>query len=129
MSPSPTVLVFDDEEDLREVMCRMLQRRGFDTLGAARPEEAVDICRTHPGEIDVLLADLGMPDAVGVELAREATAIRPHLRVLFVSGLPKDAAVAQGLLPGDAVVVQKPFTTDSLVGAVRDALAAATAGT
>ena len=118
----PTVLVFDDEDDLRDVMCRMLDRRGFATLAAARPDDAVSLCQTHPGEIHVLLADLGMPDAVGVRLAQEATAARPDMSVLYVSGLPKEAAVRQGLLTDEASVLQKPFTTDSLVTAVREAL-------
>jgi CheY-like chemotaxis protein len=119
---NPTVLVFDDEDDLRQVMCRMLQRRGFTTLSAGSPDEAVAICQAHAGEIALLLADLGMPEAIGVQLARQATALRPRLRVLYISGLPKEAAVRQGLLGDDATVVQKPFTTDSLVGAVREML-------
>jgi DNA-binding response OmpR family regulator len=119
-----TVLVFDDEEDLRDIMCRMLRRRGFTALPAADPQEAVAACREHDGEIDVLLADLGMPDAVGVEVARETTALRPALRVLYVTGLPKDAAVRQGIVDESATVVQKPFTTENLINAVRAALQA-----
>jgi len=117
----PTVLVFDDEDDLREVMCRMLQRRGFTTLSAGAVEDAVSVCKEHEGEIHVLLADLGMPDAIGVGVAREAVAVRPDLRVLYVSGLPKETAVERGLLDDDATVVQKPFTTDSLIEAVKHA--------
>jgi CheY-like chemotaxis protein len=120
----PTILVFDDEEDLRDIMCRMLRRGGFTALAAADPVEAVAACRQHDGEIDVLLADLGMPDAIGVEVARETTAMRPGLRVLYVTGLPKDAAVRQGVVDESALVVQKPFTTESLINAVRAALQA-----
>jgi DNA-binding response OmpR family regulator len=123
-SRQPTILVFDDEEDLRDIMCRMLQRRGFTALAAADPREAVAACRRYDGEIDVLLADLGMPDAVGVEVARETTALRPGLRVLYVTGLPKDAAVRQGIVDESATVVQKPFTTENLINAVRAALRA-----
>ncbi|HEU5109570.1 MAG TPA: response regulator [Micromonosporaceae bacterium] len=119
-----TVLVFDDEEDLRDIMCRMLQRKGFNAMPAAEPADAVAVCREYDGEIDVLLADLGMPDAVGVDLAREATAIRPGLRVLYVTGLPKDAAVRQGIVDEGALVMQKPFTTDGLLSAVNEALRA-----
>lgn len=118
----PTVLVFDDEDDLRDIMCRMLERRGFTTLPTADPDDAVSVCRRHDGEIHLLLADLGMPDAIGVELAREVTAVRPGLRVLYISGLPKDVAVRQGIVDDEATVVQKPFTTESLVSAVRGAL-------
>jgi DNA-binding NtrC family response regulator len=118
----PTVLVFDDEEDLRDVMCRMLERQGFTALPAGDPQAAVSVCRRHEGEIHVLLADIGMPEGIGAELARRATAVRPDLRVLYVSGLPKESAVRQGIVDDDATVVQKPFTIDGLVSAVRAAL-------
>ncbi|WP_344169125.1 response regulator [Pilimelia columellifera] len=118
----PTVLVFDDEDDLRDVMCRMLERRGFTTLSAGDVDDAVAVCKDHEGEIHVLLADLGMPDAIGVGVARQSREVRPDLRVLYVSGLPKEAAVRQGLLDDADTVLQKPFTTDSLVSAVRNAL-------
>jgi CheY-like chemotaxis protein len=115
---NPTVLVFDDEDDLREVVCRMLQRRGFATLSAGHPAEAVVICQQHPGEIHLLLADLGMPGAIGVELARLARLERPGLPVLFISGMPKADAVRQGVLAEDVPLVQKPFTIDALITAV-----------
>jgi len=119
---APTVLVVDDEEDLREAMRRMLERRGFATLTAADPAEAEALCRDHGGAIDLLLTDLTLPGATGGELARTATAIRPDLRVLYVSGLPKDVAVGQGLVGEEAALVQKPFTSDRLADAVRRAL-------
>ncbi|HWH00807.1 MAG TPA: response regulator [Pilimelia sp.] len=122
MPPNATVLVFDDEDDLRDVMCRMLQRRGFQTLSSGTPEDAVAVCRQHQGDIHVLLADLGMPHAIGVGLARQACQIRPDLRVIYVSGLPHEAAVRQGIVDENAAVVQKPFTTDGLVAAVCQAL-------
>ena len=96
----------------------MLQRRGFATLSAGHPAEAVVICQRHPGEIHLLLADLGMPDAVGVEVARLARLERPGLPVLFISGTAKADAVRQGVLTEDVPLVQKPFTIDGLVTAV-----------
>jgi DNA-binding NtrC family response regulator len=119
---APTVLVVDDEEDLREAMRRMLERRGFATLTAADPAEAEAVCRDHGGTIDLLLTDLTMPGASGGELAKMATSMRPELRVLFVSGLPKEVAVGQGLVAEEAAVVQKPFTSDRLAEAVRRVL-------
>jgi DNA-binding response OmpR family regulator len=119
---APTVLVVDDEEDLREAMRRMLERRGFATLTAADPAEAEAVCRDHGGTIDLLLTDLTLPGASGGELAKTATSMRPELRVLFVSGLPKEVAVGQGLVAEEAAVVQKPFTSDRLAEAVRRVL-------
>jgi len=115
----PTVLVVDDEEDLRDIMRRMLERRGFDTLVAADSEEAIAVCQDHEGEIDVLVTDLGLPGASGGELSRAATAVRPGMGVIYISGLPKDIAVTKGLIGNDALLVKKPFTADLLTEALR----------
>src|SRR3954454_24868290 len=111
----PTVLVVDDEEDLRDIMRRMLKRRGFAALVAGDSDEAVAICREHPGVIDVLLTDLSLPGTSGGDLARHATGLRPELGVVYISGLPKDIAVAKGLIGPDALLVPKPFTADLLL--------------
>ncbi|MEN3309562.1 MAG: hypothetical protein V7603_5764 [Micromonosporaceae bacterium] len=118
-----TVLVVDDEDDLREVIRRILERRGFTALVACDAAEAVAVCRTHPGEIHVLLTDLSMPGVQGHELARQAADIRPALRVVFVSGTSRELAVSQGLIDEDAAMLQKPFTADTLTAAVRAAMA------
>jgi DNA-binding response OmpR family regulator len=115
----PTVLVVDDEEDLRDIMRRMLERRGFETLVAGDSEQAIETCRDHPGEIDVLITDLGLPGASGGELSRTAAALRPQMGVVYISGLPKDIAVTKGLIAEDALLVKKPFTSDLLIEALR----------
>jgi CheY-like chemotaxis protein len=118
-----TVLVVDDEADLREVIRRLLQRQGFTVLATGNAAEALAACREHPGPIDVLLTDLGMPVTPGPELARQAAALRPGLRVVYVSGTSRDNAVAQGLIAGDDAMLQKPFSAHTLTAAVRDAMA------
>ncbi|HEV7963890.1 MAG TPA: response regulator [Actinoplanes sp.] len=120
----PTVLVVDDEEDLRDIMRRMLERRGFDTLVAGDSESAIAACRDHEGVIDVLVTDLGLPGASGGELSRTATELRPSMSVVYISGLPKDIAVSKGLIGDDALLVKKPFTSELLVEALRVVLAA-----
>ncbi len=117
-----TVLVVDDDEDLREVMRRMLTRRGFTPLVAADAGQAMALFRDHAGGIDLLVTDLTMPEASGTELVRRATEILPGLPVLYVSGLPKDVAVQRGLIGPEAALIQKPFTADGLVAAVRAVL-------
>ncbi|WP_430780670.1 response regulator [Actinoplanes sp. G11-F43] len=118
----PTVLVVDDEEDLRDIMRRMLERRGFATLAAGDENEALAVCRDHPGEIDALIADLTLPGASGGDLAKHIRELRPGIAVVFVSGLPKDIAVAKGQIEESDVLVKKPFTADALLQALRDAL-------
>ena len=118
----PTVLVVDDEEDLRDIMRRMLERRGFDTLVAGDPDQAITACREHPGVIDILVTDLGLPGVSGGELSRSATQLRPGMRVVYISGLPKDIAVADGLIGEDALLVKKPFSSEALVETLRSVL-------
>ncbi|MEV6298002.1 response regulator [Actinoplanes sp. NPDC051861] len=118
----PTVLVVDDEEDLRDIMRRMLERRGYATLAAGEPDEAIPICRDHPGEIDALITDLTLPGVSGGDLARTVRGLRPGIGVVFVSGLPKDIAVSKGQIGEDDVLVKKPFTADALLQALKDAL-------
>ncbi len=119
----PTVLVVDDEEDLRDIIRRMLDRRGFVALVAGDSQQAITACREHPGEIDILVTDLGLPGVSGSDLAREATELRPTMQVVYISGLPKEIAVADGLIGEDALLVKKPFSTESLIGALRSVIA------
>ncbi len=119
----PTVLVVDDEEDLRDIMRRMLERKGFQALVAGNPQEAVDTCTRHEGEIDLLLTDLSLPGGSGSELARTAATLRPGMRVVYISGLPREIALDQGLIGDDARLIRKPFTSQALVDTVRTALA------
>ena len=119
----PTVLVVDDEEDLRDIIRRMLDRRGFATLIAGDSQQAIEVCREHPGEIDILVTDLGLPGVSGGDLSRAATELRPGMRVVYISGLPKDIAVSDGLIGEDALLVKKPFSSESLVGVLRSVIA------
>src|ERR1700760_380843 len=90
----PTILVVDDEEDLRDIMRRMLERRGFNTLIAGDSQAAIAVCRDHPGDIDVLVTDLGLPGVTGGELSRSAAELRPKMQVVYISGLPREMAEA-----------------------------------
>ncbi len=119
----PTVLVVDDEEDLRDIMRRMLDRRGFATLVAGDAQQATAVCREHPGEIDILVTDLGLPGVSGGDLSRVATELRPGMQVVYISGLPKEIAVADGLIGEDALLVKKPFSTEALIEALRSVIA------
>ncbi|MBU2663082.1 response regulator [Actinoplanes bogorensis] len=118
----PTVLVVDDEEDLRDIMRRMLERRGFATLIAGDSQQAIAACREHPGDIDILVTDLGLPGVSGGELSRSATQLRPEMSVVYISGLPKELAVADGLIGEDALLVKKPFSSEVLVQTLRSVL-------
>ena len=92
-------------------------------VAAGDSQQAVAVCRDHPGEIDILVTDLGLPGVSGGELSREATELRPGMRVVYISGLPKEMAVADGLIEPAALLVKKPFSTELLIEALRSVLA------
>jgi DNA-binding response OmpR family regulator len=122
-APGPAALVLDDEESLREIMCRILRGRGFTVTGAGDPAEALATLNDPATRLDILVTDLGLPTGFGVEVARQAAIVRPGLPVVFVSGLSKPDAVGRGLLDPDARLLQKPFRREALAEAVRAALA------
>lgn len=122
-SERPTVLVVDDEEDLRDIMRRMLERRGFTAIVAGDSVQAIAACREYPGDIDVLVTDLGLPGVSGGDLSRTAAGLRPAMGVVYISGLPKDIAISKGLIDADALLVKKPFTSELLIGALNTVLA------
>jgi CheY-like chemotaxis protein len=115
----PTVLVVDDEEDLRDIMRRMLERRGFRTLTASDANEALRLCRAQPGAIDFVLTDLGLPGIGGREFARAAAASQPHSHVVYVSGLPREIAIRDNLITADDILLKKPFSTEALIAVLQ----------
>jgi PAS domain S-box-containing protein len=116
---TPTILLVDDDGTVRATIRRALLQAGFDVLDAAGGAEALVVSETHPENIDLLLTDVVMPDVSGRELAHRLRALRPELRVLYISGYSADAINRDGGLGASEAFLQKPFTTGALVGAVR----------
>src|SRR5689334_15348858 len=104
----PTILAVDDEPDMREVVRRVLTRRGYEVLLAEGPPTALRVVRDRADEIHLLLTDVRMPSGTGAELAAEARQLVPGLRVLYMSGFPADHVVATGLVEPGAAVLEKP---------------------
>jgi two-component system, cell cycle sensor histidine kinase and response regulator CckA len=127
--PSPpvasrnTVLVAEDDGALRELICEMLTRSGYRVLGAATAVQAQRIDREFTGPIDLLLTDIVLPGMKGPALAQAVSGHRPEIRVLFMSGYSESDPTARWHLPADAPLLRKPFTTDTLLRAVSEALA------
>ena len=119
---SETILLVEDEASVRDLTRRMLERSGYRVLSAANGIDALQLCTTHVGHIDLLVTDVVMPQMRGVEVARRATGIRPGLRVLFMSGYTDNSI---GVDIAESVsFLQKPFTLAELLEAVRSALRA-----
>lgn len=115
-----TVLVAEDSDAVREVTRELLEALGYTVMTAARGEEALQVARTHPGPIDLLLTDVVMPGIRGARLAERLLAARPEVRVLFMSGYGN--GVAPGVIGERGRVLRKPFDQDRLARAVREAL-------
>jgi PAS domain S-box-containing protein len=117
-----TVLVVEDDDQLRRLTHRALASRGYEVLEADRGSTAIDLARRHKGPLDLLLTDIVMPDMNGRKLADTIRATRPGLRVLYMSGYPDGAIASQGILESGVAYLAKPFTTDGIIGKVREVL-------
>jgi CheY-like chemotaxis protein len=127
---SATVLLVDDEEDVRGSTVRILERAGFEVLEASSAADALEVCRGHDAPIDLVLSDVVMPGASGVELAAEIAALSPATAIILISGFTPSALQQHRLLSGDDDGVQllhKPLAPAELVAAVRKTIIAARA--
>jgi DNA-binding NtrC family response regulator len=116
------VLVVEDEEAVRKLAAHILRSHGHTVIEANNGEEALRLCREHPGPIDVLVTDVIMPGISGGVLAGAAVILRPGLRTVFISGYSDDALVNHGISANEAAFVQKPFTPTQLTAAIDRAL-------
>jgi two-component system, cell cycle sensor histidine kinase and response regulator CckA len=113
-----SVLVVEDQDPVRRQACRILEDNSYSVRQAASADEALE--RWQP--VDVLVTDVVMPGMSGQQLAEHARERAPDLRVVFMSGHTDDVLVHDGVRQGDVAFVQKPFTRDSLLRAVEEAL-------
>jgi CheY-like chemotaxis protein len=116
-----TVLVVEDEEDVRAYSIECLQELGFSVLHSTDGQSALRLIANHP-EIRLLFTDVGLPHMNGRELAEKARRIRPELPVLFTTGYAQDAMFQQGKLDRKAELLTKPFNRTQLAARVRHLL-------
>jgi two-component system cell cycle sensor histidine kinase/response regulator CckA len=117
-----TVLVVEDESSLLALVARTLRGLGYTVLEAPNSTEALRAALEHAGEIHLILADVVLPDMSGRLLTAQIAAVRPGIKVLFVSGYPSDAIVHHGVLDAHVAFLPKPFTADNLARKVREVL-------
>jgi CheY-like chemotaxis protein len=118
-----TVLVAEDNETVRGLACRMLEDLGYRVLAAEDVDRCIELSRSHPGTIHLLLTDVIMPDRNGRELYDLLKRERPGMKVLFMSGYAGSAITDDGILDDGVHFLQKPFTNAALARQVRQALA------
>jgi len=117
---SETVLVVEDEDEVRALAIEILREQGYTTLAAADGAEALRVAARHPGPLHLLLTDVVMPHLNGWELARQLSTVRPETKVLYMTGYSEIAVAHEGV--SDASVLQKPFTPDTLASKVRETI-------
>jgi len=115
------ILVAEDEDGVRKLVCRLLKSLGYEVLEARRGEQALALGEAA-GRLDLLLTDIRMPDLTGIEVADRLRLQRPGLRVLFMSGYIDDPDLRGRLATERSQVLDKPFTTAQLADKVRAAL-------
>ena len=121
MAPSFTVLIVDDDSDMRDVLAQVLREKGLRVLTASHGYEAVRILGDHP--VDLLLADIVMPGMDGVQLAAQAKLIRPGIKVLFATGYAQKANERNAMRLGR--VLFKPFRQPDVIREVEMLLGSA----
>ena len=113
------ILLVEDEPGVREITARMLARKGYEVIVAAEPKQAIEL--STQVDFDLLVTDLVLPGMDGQRLAAELRSRKPELRVVYVSGYPRER-LGEGDLDQETRFLQKPYSADDLSRIVRGAL-------
>jgi PAS domain S-box-containing protein len=117
-----TILLVEDDAQLRQLTSSVLAHCGYKMLTAATTEEGIALCRANHRDIRLLVTDVIMPGMNGRQLAEQVKQISPHTRVLYVSGYTSNAIVHYGVLDAGLWFLPKPFSLSALVAKVREVL-------
>jgi CheY-like chemotaxis protein len=119
---SETVLLVEDEAGVRTLARLVLEKEGYTVIEAHNGCDALLLSQQHAGSIHLMATDIVMPNMSGPEVAKQLMALRPDMKILFLSGYTDDAIIRHGFIDGDLPFLQKPFTKRALLKKVREVL-------
>jgi nitrogen-specific signal transduction histidine kinase/CheY-like chemotaxis protein len=119
---SETILLVEDEDAVRGLTSRILERQGYRVMAAQHGREAMELASREQGHIDLVLTDVVMPGMNGRGLVERLTGIRPQIKSLYMSGYTDDDIIRRGFIEPSKSFLQKPFTSDALLQTVRKVL-------
>ena len=122
LSGDETLLVVEDQAEVRHLAMEVLESQGYKVLGAASGPDALQLCAIYTGPVHMMVTDVVMPGMTGPELAAKLTTLRPSIKVLFMSGYADKLIAGEGGLAGEMAYLQKPFSPHSLAAKVRETL-------
>jgi PAS domain S-box-containing protein len=117
-----TVLVVEDNEQVRNLSCEILKLHGYKVIDTPDGKTAMEAAKLYPGRIHLLITDVIMPDMNGKELHRQLSQIHLNIKTLFMSGYPEDIIGHHGVLDAGINFIQKPFSLHDFVARVRQVL-------
>lgn len=117
-----TILVVEDEEPLLEIGKVFLERQGYTVLATRSPYEALKLAGEFPGEIQLVVTDVVMPDMNGRELVDNLQVLRPSMKSLYMSGYTADVIAHHRVLDPGACFIGKPFSLTNFAEKVREVL-------
>jgi two-component system cell cycle sensor histidine kinase/response regulator CckA len=119
---SETILLVEDDEEVRKLAVRILEKQGYKILESAQGNDALQLCEEHKGTIHLMVTDVVMPLMNGHELTQRLTSRYPEMKVLYMSGYTDNTIVHHGVVKKGTNYIQKPFTVDGFVRKVREVL-------
>jgi CheY-like chemotaxis protein len=117
-----TILLVEDDNEVRDVATRILRRNGYRVLEACNGADALRVCEAENSPVDLIVTDIVMPEMGGSELAQRIRETQPDARILFTSGYTEDAVMRQSFLGDGEAFIEKPFTPATLARKAREVL-------
>jgi DNA-binding response OmpR family regulator len=120
--PSASILLVEDDDNLRNLLQRKLEGAGFSVLFASDGAEALRLCEQHDGAINLTVSDLVIPRLNGLQLAEQIRTFRPEMKFLFITGFADEFPELRELIKNGGDLMEKPFLPSELVGKVEKIL-------